>query len=110
MRQTTKQRKDKVLKELVKSHGVVTEACNKAGVSRAQFYRWWNADDKFREECDDIQEQAVDFVESALFKQIKEGNITGQIFYLKTKGKHRGYVEKTQIQQETTGSIQFDFN
>ena len=46
----------------------------------------------------------------ALFKQIKNGNITGQIFYLKTKGKHRGYIEKTQIQQETSGSIQFDFN
>ena len=36
--------------------------------------------------------------------------ITGQIFYLKTKGKNRGYIEKTQVQQETTGSIQFDFS
>lgn len=107
MRQTKKQ---KVLKALELSHGVVTNACKKANVSRGQFYRWWNEDDKFRQECDDIQEQAIDFVESQLFKQIQEGNITGQIFYLKTKGKNRGYIEKTQIQQETTGSIQFDFN
>ena len=107
MRQT---KKKLVLKELEKAHGVVTQACQKAQVSRAQFYRWKDADDKFRKECDDIQEAAVDYVESQLFKQIEEGNITGQIFYLKTKGKHRGYIEKTQIQQETTGSISFDFN
>lgn len=107
MRQT---KKSKMLKALEESHGVVTTACSKAGISRAQYYRWWNDDKKFREQCDDIQESAIDFVESELFKQIKEGNITGQIFYLKTKGKHRGYVEKTQVQQETTGSISFDFN
>lgn len=106
MRQTKKQ---KLLKALEESHGVVTNACRKAGVSRAQYYRYLEADEKFRNQVDDIQEAAIDFVESALFKQIKEGNITGQIFYLKTKGKNRGYIEKTQVQQETTGSIQFDF-
>ena len=99
-----------LLQELEKAHGVVTQACQKAKVSRAQFYRYWNSDENFKKQCDDIQESAVDFVESQLFKQIEGGNITGQIFYLKTKGKHRGYVEKTQIQQETTGSIQFDFS
>ena len=107
MKQTKKQI---ILKELQKAHGVVTEACQKAKISRAQYYRYWNSDDKFRQECDDIQEAAVDYVESQLFKNIEQGNITGQIFYLKTKGKHRGYIEKTEVQQETTGSITFDFN
>lgn len=107
MRQTKKQ---KLIKALEESHGVITNACKKAGISRAQFYRYLNADEKFKTQVEDVQEQAIDFVESELFKQIKNGNITGQIFYLKTKGKHRGYIEKTQIQQETSGSIQFDFN
>lgn len=107
MRQSKKR---KLLQALEDSHGVVTQACRKANVSRAHYYRWWNEDDKFRKECDDIQEQAVDFVESQLFKQIKDGNITGQIFYLKTKGKKRGYVERQEIKQETSGSITFDFN
>lgn len=104
---TTKQ---KLLKALEECHGVVTTACRKAGVSRGAYYKIWNKDEKFREQVEEIQESAIDFVESELFKQIKNGNITGQIFYLKTKGKNRGYVEKQQIQQETTGSIQFDFN
>ena len=106
-RLTTKQ---KILKALEEEHGVVSSACKKIGISRGAYYKLWNQDDKFRQECDDIQEAAVDYVESQLFKQIEQGNITGQIFYLKTKGKHRGYIEKTQIQQETTGSISFDFN
>lgn len=106
-RLTTKQ---KILKALEEEHGVVTTACKKIGISRSAYYKLWNSDDKFREECDAIQEAAVDFVESQLFKNIREGNITGQIFYLKTKGKHRGYIERQEIQQETTGSISFDFS
>lgn len=106
-RMTTKQ---KLLNALEECHGVITTACRKAGVSRSAYYKIWNADEKFREAVEEIQEGAIDFVESALFKQIQEGNITGQIFYLKTKGKNRGYVERQEIQQETTGSISFDFN
>jgi len=35
-----------------------------------------------------------------LHKQIGEGNTSATIFYLKTKGKNRGYVER----QEITGA------
>lgn len=102
--------KDKLLKALEESHGIVSTACKKAGISRAMYYKLWNADEKFRQECEEIQDAAVDFVESELFKNMKDGNVTAQIFYLKTKGKHRGYVERQEIQQEVTGSIKFQFD
>ena len=105
----TKKQKD-VLKALEETHGVITEACKKAGYARSAFYVAMDKDPKLKKAVEDIQEQAVDYVESQLFKNIEQGNITGQIFYLKTKGKHRGYIEKTEIQQETTGSISFDFS
>jgi hypothetical protein len=35
-----------------------------------------------------------------LFKLIKEGNVAATIFYLKTQGKQRGYIER----QEVTGA------
>jgi hypothetical protein len=46
----------------------------------------------------DIQESAVDFAESSLHQQIKDKVPSSTIFYLKTKGKHRGYVEKQEIE------------
>ena len=105
----TKKQKD-VLKALEETYGVVTEACKKAGLSRSQFYVYMDKDAEFKKMVEDIQEAAIDYVESKLFENIREKNVTAQIFYLKTKGKHRGYIEKTQIQQETTGSISFDFH
>jgi hypothetical protein len=102
--------KEKILKALEEEHGVVTSACKRAGISRAQYYKLWNADSEFREQCEEVQESAVDYVESQLFKNMQEGNVTAQIFYLKTKGKHRGYIEKTQVEQEITGSIKFQFD
>ena len=105
----TKKQKD-VLKALEETHGVITEACKKVGYTRSAFYTAMDKDPEFKKEVEDIQEAAVDYVESQLFKNIQQGNITGQIFYLKTKGKHRGYIERQEIQQETTGSISFDFN
>jgi hypothetical protein len=107
-RRTASQKR--VLKCLEETHGVVTSACKKAKIGRTLFYKWCKEDEGFKKEVDEIQDATLDFVEGALFKQIEQGNITGQIFYLKTKGKHRGYVERQEIKQETSGSITFDFN
>ena len=37
--------------------------------------------------------------EDQLIKQIREGNLTATIFYLKTKGQARGYIEKQYVHQ-----------
>lgn len=51
-------------------------------------------DEKLAAAVADVEEIALDMAENALLKAIKNGNITAIIFYLKTKGKNRGYVEK----------------
>lgn len=43
---------------------------------------------------EDAIEQTIDKVENAFFKNCFEGNVTAQIFFLKTRARHRGYVEK----------------
>jgi hypothetical protein len=91
--------KKQLLEALEQSLGVVTTACKKVGIGRTTFYNYYNSDAEFKKQVDDIENIALDFVESQLHKQISDGNTTATIFYLKTKGKKRGYVER----QELTG-------
>ena len=86
--------KKQILIALEKSLGVVTSACKNVGVARSTFYDWYNGDEEFKKSVDSIEDIALDFAESQLHKQIKDGNVTATIFYLKTKGTKRGYIEK----------------
>lgn len=52
-----------------------------------------------REAVENSREAMKDFAESKLFKLVDEENITAIIFYLKTQGRDRGYIER----QEVTG-------
>ena len=89
-----------MLEALDKTLGVVTPACEMVGISRDTHYRWLKVDDSYREAVDMLENKMLDIAESKLYKQITEKeNLTAMLFYLKTKGKNRGYVER----QEVTG-------
>lgn len=45
---------------------------------------------------DEQRGQMVDAAESSLHKLILEGNVSATIFFLKTQGRDRGYIEKTE--------------
>lgn len=96
MTEQTEHNKKAVLEALEKALGVVTTACKTAGIGRTQFYQWLKDDPDFKAQVDDISNIALDFAESQLHKQIQNGNTPATIFYLKTKGKNRGYVERTE--------------
>ncbi len=92
--------KNNLLEALEQSLGIVTTACKIVGCNRSTFYKYYNNDKEFRASVDELQNMTLDFVESQLHKQIKEGNTTATIFYLKTKGKKRGFVERQEIQMD----------
>jgi hypothetical protein len=119
--------KKKVLEALRKSLGVVSTACVSANLARSTFYNWLSSDEEFKLAVEEVQEEAIDITESKLFERINgyshpeekifnyEGGIvradttkhyppdtTAIIFYLKTKGKKRGYIEKTEIDHKIT--------
>jgi hypothetical protein len=89
-------RKRAMIKALEKSLSIVTSACRIAGVGRATHYRWLEIDAKYREAVLDIDSEGLDFAESKLLESIGNGSVTATIFYLKTKGRKRGYSEKVQ--------------
>jgi hypothetical protein len=92
-----RQHKKAVIEALEKTLGIVTQACKMAGVGRSTFYKWMDDDEEFRKQVQDIDNVVLDFVESKLHKQIDGGNPTSTIFYLKTKGRKRGYIETKDI-------------
>ncbi len=95
--------KKSLIESLEKSLGVVTTACKSSGCSRETFYKYVREDEDFKKAVDDIEGIALDFAESKLHKQIDEGNTAATIFFLKTKGKKRGYIERTETDITTLG-------
>lgn len=91
--------KKQMVEALEKSLGIVTSACKAVGISRETHYRWLREDEAYKMAVDSIEDIALDFAESQLHKQIKEGEVSSTIFYLKTKGKKRGYIERQEIAQ-----------
>ena len=93
-----------MLEALEASLGIVTTAAKKVGIHRKTHYDWMRTDEAYRMAVRDIDDVAVDFAESQLHKLIKEGNPAANIFFLKTKGKHRGYTERHEYQNHVEPS------
>lgn len=133
----TAQQKRNLLDALRASLGVVETACKAAKVPRRTHYNWLQSDKKYAAEVAEIDDVAIDFGESQLYKLMKgytlpdskvfmvdhielQGGKTittkkpvvvpitkhigtdasAVIFFLKTRGKKRGYIEKTQVETE----------
>lgn len=97
MADITDRKKRDLLKALEKSLGIVSHACKAAKVSRESHYKWYREDEDYKKQVDELNNLALDLAESKLHKQIQESNLTAIIFFLKCKGKERGYIEKNEI-------------
>lgn len=113
----TTEGKRSILEALEAKYGIVTDACKSIGLNRSTFYGWLQNDPEFKLAVDELQEVAIDYVEGKLFERItgveivkgidKDGlNIVYSLppdvqaisLYLKTRGKKRGYIEKTEME------------
>lgn len=88
-----------------KNLGVVTTACKIVGIGRNTHYEWLKKDPEYKQSIEESGEIALDFAESQLHKRIQAGSDTAIIFFLKTQGKKRGYVERQEIQQKQDENI-----
>ena len=105
MEQTTKldTKKRAMIEALEKSLGIVTTACKTVGIARSTHYNWYDEDQEYRMQVDATADIVLDFAESKLHKQIDSGDTTATIFFLKTKGKRRGYIERVETDLTTNG-------
>jgi len=90
--------------------GTFTAAFKAAGIAYSTAYEWLDADPVWKKSMIEARakadQQGGDFAESQLMLAIKDRNMTGIIFYLKSKHKDRGYVERQQIAGAGDGPIE----
>lgn len=84
----------KAIKAIEGSGGFVTQIAKRLDCSRKHFYSLMDKHPTVREALEDEREKLKDIAEGKLLEQINTGNMTAIIFYLKTQGKDRGYVER----------------
>ena len=82
---------------MVETLGIITTAAKMAEIDRSTIYKWMEEDPKFKAKVTDVEEIALDFAESQMFKAIKDGEPLLIKFYLERKGKKRGYVRATEL-------------
>jgi len=111
-------KKDAMIQALTTSLGNVTEAAEKIGIRRETHYDWLKNDPEYSAAVASLKNVALDFAESQL-KKLMEGaerqalthdgeivtikdapNTSAIIFYLKTQGKQRGYIERSELSTE----------
>lgn len=99
-------KKTKFLQSLENNKGIVTYAAQESNIGRSTHYKWYSEDEEYKAAVDEIVDTAIDYVEHKLFERIEAGDTTAAIFFLKTRGKSRGYIERQQI-EHSHGDITF---
>jgi hypothetical protein len=96
--------KKKMLEALTITNGIVTTAAKMCTIASDYHYDWMKEDPAYKLAVEAIDNIMLDVAEGQLMKKIKEGNLTALIFYLKCKGKQRGYIDRVVLD----GNIQHD--
>jgi len=88
-----------LLIEQLRKTPIVLVACEKMGVSRATFYRWFKEDEKFKESAQEALGEGKnlinDMAESQLISSIKDKNFQAIAYWLKHN--HPNYSNKVEL-------------
>ncbi len=87
----------RIIKALHESNGLLTEAAALSGIGYRTINRYVAEYPSVKEAAQEAKERMLDFAESKLYSKIKDGDNTCIIFYLKTQGKSRGYIEREEL-------------
>jgi len=83
---------------------LVTEVARRLGCSREHVYRLLNKWKTAADALQDARDAMIDLAESALLRNIRDGDTTAIKFFLQTQGHARGYGNRQEI--ELTGPPQ----
>jgi len=89
---------------LWKSNGLITPAAKLLGITQQSLSDRIKKNERLQKARELTTEKMLDAAENTLHKKIyEEENLTASIFFLKTKGRQRGYIERHE--NELSGKI-----
>lgn len=91
---------EEVAQAIIESDGILAAAARKLGCARKTVYSYIENYATVNDAYQEASETVLDLAESKLIDAVESGQLPAIMFVLKTKGKHRGYVER----QEVTGA------
>lgn len=77
--------------------GNVAAIARHLGVTRGTIWNRCNESPTLMAALEDARQGMLDNAESILYKKVLEGSTVELIFFLKTQGRNRGYVERQEI-------------
>lgn len=87
--------------------GNLSHAARILHCSRTTVHKYVNNFITVRAVYEEENDKFIDEAEAQLKKAVKRGSLPAVFFALKTKGKHRGYVERQEVEQ--SGKLQVEY-
>ena len=84
------------------SFGNITNIADRLGVSRETIYHYIKRWPKVAQAIENQRERKNDYIEDKMFQRMIGGSDTMMIFHAKTQMKHRGYVERKEVEHSGT--------
>lgn len=92
-----------IIENFVRYKGHIGKLCKELGINRCTYYDWLKSA-KFKQEIANKMEEIYDTVEGMILTRMEEMDDRELMkFYAKTKMRHRGFIEKTEV--EHSGNI-----
>jgi len=98
-----------ILTQLNHYQGKLSTTANSLGITTSTLQRYIQKSKVLQERLISFNEIELDNAENKLQKQIEKENLSAIQFYLKCKGKDRGWTEKTEMSIEMTKPITFKY-
>jgi hypothetical protein len=89
-----------------KTNGNIAAIARSLGFSRTAIYNCIAKHPALVQAIEDARQGMLDNVESSLYRAVLDGNVVAMIFYLKTQGKRRGWVERQEITGQDGGPVE----
>jgi len=104
--------REKLKKEIIKQNGNLTRVALAFKCARGSIKKIVSTDAEIKEILEEARDRTVDEVEDAFTKRAIAGDTTASIFFLKTRGRDRGYDQQfhSDLEAITRAAMGFALN